>query len=345
MIIIHKSGEDPEILGGAEEPQSGGEDDALTLRRDLKSALKREARLNRDLENALEDLASAVEDAERRKGKIAESVARFREMMKRQEDLEAALREEQTQREEIEGKAEKLARLLQKSNQEMVRQKQKLEEAENEVAVLSRQLRDRATGVPDKVAVVGTGGGESEVQSRLDEANTMVRERRYDEAEALFQSGRERWPLEPAFLLGLATLHYEQGEYETAESMAEEAQKLDDERADVNALQGMIAWRQDQLKPASRAFKKAIRLNPDDERYRIYYGMVMYGRGRHKEALDQLKNAVILDPLSSEAQFNMAVLLAGVDKPDFVEARAHYEEALRLGSEPDLALEKLLFNK
>ena len=54
---------------------------------------------------------------------------------------------------------------------------------------------------------------------------------------------------------------------------------------------------------------------------------------------------MILDPLSSEAQFNMAVLLAGVDEPDFVEAKTHYEEALRLGSEPDGALEKLLSEK
>lgn len=349
IIIIHKSGEEPKIQGGGEEPRADLNDEFSTLRRDLKNALKREARLNRDLEAVRAELATAVEDAERRKGKIAESIERFREMMKAQEKMEAMLRREQKLREQMEGKAEKLARLLQKSWKELARQEEKMLDKENEVQFLTQQLRSRtrsrqkrATDPESTRTVAGIG---LEKTRLLDEANTLMREKRFEEAEALFRGGLERWPKESAFHIGLATLHYEQGDYETAESMMKDAQELVGESADANALLGMIAWRQDQLKSASRAFEKAIRLNPDDERCLIYYGMVMYGRGRHKEALAQLKNAVILDPLSSEAQFNMAVLLAGVDEPDFVEARTHYEEALRLGSEPDSALEKLLSEK
>ena len=323
-----------------------GEQGVREVRRELKDALKREARLKRELEDARRELESAVADAERRKRKIAESVGRFREMIKIRQELEVALRRERKEREQLESKAAKVGRLLRKSREEIAQLEETMTGQEDRGQEdLSRQLRDKPASVSTMARRDGDEDGVSadpDVQSRLDEAAAHVRARQLDQAERVLQSGRRQWSSEPGFLVGLATLYYGRGDFEAAQSLADEALSLDRDLADAHAVRGMIAFHRNELVLASRALKKAVRLDPDDGHFRIYYGMVMHKRGLYEEALKQLENAVALDPMNSEAQFNMAVLLTGGEKPNLAQARARYEEALRLGSSPDPALERIL---
>ena len=58
----------------------------------------------------------------------------------------------------------------------------------------------------------------------------------------------------------------------------------------------------------------------------------------------EFKSALAIDPSFGDAHFNLAVLYATSDPPDFEKAREHYAKALGRGIPKDAGLEKLLQN-
>ncbi|MBT3193639.1 MAG: hypothetical protein HN341_13905 [Verrucomicrobia bacterium] len=66
------------------------------------------------------------------------------------------------------------------------------------------------------------------------------------------------------------------------------------------------------------------------------------GKGDLAAAETFTRQAIELNPKSKEAHYNLCQLLIRSEDPDFDAARSHYQQAIRLGAEPDADLKAVL---
>lgn len=109
------------------------------------------------------------------------------------------------------------------------------------------------------------------------------------------------------------------------------------------AAQGLAAFRAGDLESARLKFEEALEGQEENAALHGYLGAVHFAEKRYKKARRSLERCVELNPLDPVGHFNLAVLLASLNNPDLVEARAHYEESVRLGGDKDGEIEKRLY--
>jgi tetratricopeptide (TPR) repeat protein len=76
-------------------------------------------------------------------------------------------------------------------------------------------------------------------------------------------------------------------------------------------------------------FNRAIRFQPDDAGVRSVYGSYLYKLGRSGEAIEQLNEAVRLDPESGTANYNLGLI--HFEKKDYEKAAFYAKRAEALG--------------
>ena len=117
--------------------------------------------------------------------------------------------------------------------------------------------------------------------------------------------------------------------YPLARNAALKALDIDDELAAGNTALGAVYYQMDWKFPeAERAFKRAIKLSPNDTRTLIYYAWMLGETGRFEEALGPARLAQELDPFSWQA--NVAVAEALYHGRDYDAAIKEYEKNLKL---------------
>ncbi len=95
-----------------------------------------------------------------------------------------------------------------------------------------------------------------------------------------------------------------------ARTAAARALALDPDTAEAYAAQAIVAFAYDRDWAASeRAFRRAIELNPNSARTRIWFAMALSMRRRADEALAQLSEVRRLDPLRASAGNDLATTL------------------------------------
>ncbi len=84
-----------------------------------------------------------------------------------------------------------------------------------------------------------------------------------------------------------------------ARAAARRALEIDPRLADAHASLAYVHWLHDWDWPAAEAsFKESLRLNPSYATGHRWYGQFLSGLGRHQEALEEVRRALDLDPLS-----------------------------------------------
>jgi serine/threonine-protein kinase len=117
-----------------------------------------------------------------------------------------------------------------------------------------------------------------------------------------------------------------------ARAAAERALAIDPDLAEAHASLGFIQfWYDWDWDAAEASFKRAIALNPSSAQARMAYAHLLANLGRNKEAADQARQAVALDPLSPLILTLSASFLGGGGFPD--EAAAALAKSREL--EPD----------
>jgi len=178
---------------------------------------------------------------------------------------------------------------------------------------------------------------------QVTDANRELRLGNLAEAERLFQSVLNIDARQPGALLGLGSCYYAARNYDKAYTITE--QLLDENSLDGHALalQGLIDYKKGDLATAAVTMEKAIMLRPDDAKLNNYMGMIFYAQKRYKRAARNFQESIDLNPSSSDAHRNLALvtITASPDNKSF--ARQHYEEALRLGGKSDTKLEALIY--
>ncbi|MEI6809196.1 MAG: hypothetical protein WCN95_10790 [bacterium] len=137
------------------------------------------------------------------------------------------------------------------------------------------------------------------------ECSRLIRAGQGDKALELVVYGLAKSQNNPQLLLMLGTLHVNAARYKEA----------------IDLMRPLVSGEQGTAKA------------------RVVLGAALFGAGNIDEARMELEMALGLDPDLSEAHYNFAQLLLNAKPPSPVRADEHYKEALRLGSEPDPALE------
>ncbi len=116
-----------------------------------------------------------------------------------------------------------------------------------------------------------------------------------------------------------------------AESVISKALSLDDRSAESYAALGDLYAERHNHEPSERNFRRALALNPSCEYARIRYAMLLAGRGRVEEAVEQVDQAQKLNPRSSLLRGYLGATLHYARR--FDEAARTYETLLRLDAQ------------
>lgn len=161
-------------------------------------------------------------------------------------------------------------------------------------------------------------------------------------AQQLFEAARAQQPTLAGAQLGLAAIAYQVDNLADALRLANEVLDADSRNAQALGLRGLVRWREGSTRDGVRDCGRAVELDPADPLLRKFYGITLNAQGRQQDAIREMRKAVELDPNDGESKLNLAILLATAPKPDLVEARLMYDQALAAGVSRDEALDKLL---
>ncbi|HSG82006.1 MAG TPA: tetratricopeptide repeat protein, partial [Gemmatimonadota bacterium] len=157
-----------------------------------------------------------------------------------------------------------------------------------------------------------------------------------------FQSAIERDPEFAHAYSGLADTYLLLGSYriidrgeshQKAKSAAKQACELDDTLAEAHTSMGQVLRRERDWEGEERAYRRAIELNPNYATAHQWYSTLLAAQGRMDEAVREVKQAEMLDPLSHAILVTSAIVH---DLARDVDCALHkIERALEL--EPDFA--------
>jgi len=170
-------------------------------------------------------------------------------------------------------------------------------------------------------------------------------------AEKAIELFRQATVADPAFALGrvgLADSYIFMWEYADAsasemlpraEAEVEQALKLDDSLAEAHATSAFLHRLMWQWPQAESEYKRSLALNPNYESARIWYSIYFRDRRIFADALDQMKKANKLDPLSTIVGANTAYMYVLTDDP--VSAAKQCETSLEIDPNSPLLRELL----
>jgi tetratricopeptide (TPR) repeat protein len=157
------------------------------------------------------------------------------------------------------------------------------------------------------------------------ETNKRTREG-YTAATTLFEQAIAQDPTYARAHAGLADVYLWQGywgylragdAYPKAMAAARQAVALDERSADAHASLGWLnlyyLWNWPE---STRHYERALTLDPTSAFVRAWYGESLSTRGRHDEAIAEVRRAVALDPLSPQTMTSLAFVLSNARQYD-----------------------------
>ena len=165
---------------------------------------------------------------------------------------------------------------------------------------------------------------------------------RMTEAVGLYAQWVDRDPLNPLARASYGAALFQSNDAAKARQQLERAVLIEPKLASSWATLGLLYDRGGEPWLAMSAYTRAIHLEPRVASHRVLLALSMEKQGWRDAAESALNEALSLDPQSSDAHFNLAALALRRTPPAKETARRHYQEARRLGAEPDDDIEELL---
>jgi tetratricopeptide (TPR) repeat protein len=181
-----------------------------------------------------------------------------------------------------------------------------------------------------------------ESRQLVEKAAELVRERRFTDAEKIYQQLTDEHPDNPFALSNLAVTQIHAGKHAAALVALEKTLRLSpgDVFASVNISN--VYCRQGRFDEAVEVLKEVIKKDPRNAVAYNYLAIALGKQGNTREAEENFQRSIMLDANYPNAHFNLAVMYANTDPPSLELARKHYEIAKSLGSEPDAVMERRL---
>ena len=147
-------------------------------------------------------------------------------------------------------------------------------------------------------------------------------------AERLYTAHLNCHPDDFDALHGLAQLHYQRGQLDTALVLVQSALKIDAGRADGFASLGLIFYFLRRLTEALASYDAGLRIDPKHADLLNWRGVVLLDLQRAQEALQNFERVLATDPDRLDALGNRGNALIKLNRP--TEALAVYDRALAL---------------
>ena len=194
---------------------------------------------------------------------------------------------------------------------------------------------------PDKVPE-GAEVFNPDARQLVEKAAGLVRERRFTDAEKIYQKLTDEYPDNHFALSNLAVTQIHAGKLAAALVALEKALRIapGDVFASVNISN--VYCRQGRFGEAVEILKEVIKRDPRNAVAHNYLAIALGKQGNAKEAEEYFQRSILLDGNYSNAHFNLAVMYANTEPPSLELARKHYDLAKSLGSEPDALMERRL---
>ncbi|WP_184209418.1 tetratricopeptide repeat protein [Prosthecobacter dejongeii] len=188
----------------------------------------------------------------------------------------------------------------------------------------------------------GTAPTEKPVDALLLKANEAFGAQKFSEAAALYEDALRADPKSTTALVGLGYSRQRENKLSEAEAALKKCLTIDPTHELAAFHLGVTHFKQQRWNDATAAFEKGLAKNSKNARARHYLGIISTKLNLLDRAEREFKTALAIDPNYGEAHFNLAVLYATWDPPQWDKAKSEYGEALKKGVAPDEALEKLL---
>lgn len=153
-------------------------------------------------------------------------------------------------------------------------------------------------------------------------------------AEEIWKEGLKIYPRYVHFHINLGLFYFLKGQFSQARDYFQSAIKCDPDAYLAYFGLGQVLEAQSDADTAIKAYRKSISLNPAYAYCRYALGTIYAGKGDLR-ALNELKEAVRLDPSFAAAHNNLSVLYASMDPPQLELARKHAQKAMVLGYKLD----------
>jgi len=192
----------------------------------------------------------------------------------------------------------------------------------------------------------------SPLNSKLQQAVFRERGRDYTGALSMYIAILEEFPREPWALKGACRCCLRLGHMDKARALAGQALTLPLPDAELNLLAALVDCNDGRYQVAIPLLHQSLKQNGACPEAHIALGVALTAIGEMKEAQEEMKRALSLNPKLGDAYYNLARLSLRQKPADeknrayyqlaMDTARVHYQNAMRQGAAPDPELEKLL---
>lgn len=174
------------------------------------------------------------------------------------------------------------------------------------------------------------------------EAKTKFDQRKFREAEKLYQKMLAQNPNNLYSLSNLGVVLFRNGKLKAAELTLKKAIAIAPRDEFAHTTLGIVYYQQAKFDDALSELTKSLAINPKSATAHNYLGITASQKGWQEAAEKEMLEAIADNPDYADAHFNLAVVYSTSQPPAKELARRHYERALALGAQPDAAMDRLL---
>jgi Tfp pilus assembly protein PilF len=198
---------------------------------------------------------------------------------------------------------------------------------------------DAAVSKDAAMAAQPAPGSVSALLVRASEAYTA---RDFASAARLYEDAIRAEPKNINALIGLGMTHQRSAKYEESEAALQKAMAFEPDNDSAAYALAVTYFKQERWKDSMTLFEKSLDKQPKNASARHYLGIIATKLSLLDRAEREFKTTLAIDPGYGDAHFNLAVLYATWDPPQWDKARAEYDQAIKKGVKPDPNLQKLL---
>jgi len=180
------------------------------------------------------------------------------------------------------------------------------------------------------------------ITTLLIRASEAYNNRDFTTAAKIYEDALRTEPKNMDALIGLGMTQQRAGKFAESEAALQKALAYDADNANAAYAMAVTYFKQERWKDSMTFFEKSLDKSPQNASARHYLGIIATKLSLMERAEREFKTALAIDPNHGEAHFNLAVLYATWDPPQWDKARESYAAALKKGVKPDQSLERLL---
>ncbi|MBL9129880.1 MAG: tetratricopeptide repeat protein [Verrucomicrobiaceae bacterium] len=197
-------------------------------------------------------------------------------------------------------------------------------------AAVSKDAMDAAKPAPGSITTL------------LVRASEAYSARDFATATKLYEDAIRAEPKNTTALIGLGMTHQRSSKYAESEAALQKAIAFEPDNDSAAYALAVTYFKQERWKESMTLFEKSLDKQPQNASARHYLGIISTKLSLMDRAEREFKTTLAIDPNYGDAHFNLAVLYATWDPPQWEKARTEYDQAIKKGVKPDANLEKLL---